>query len=139
MDAKCDCQRCGNPIAFPVEMDGNEVECPHCNRTTTLNISVPKSSNKKETSEENKLAFILLPIFIIGCVIFFIIKAQQQKEQGERNLEEMLNPVPTAREQMERAIEATQIDEDFQRTIKEINREGANQESNNSYSETNSP
>jgi len=34
--AKCNCQRCGQGIEFPVAGDGQDVTCPHCGRETTL-------------------------------------------------------------------------------------------------------
>lgn len=42
-EAKCDCQRCGNPIAFPVDLLNTEVECPHCHKATTLIVPPPES------------------------------------------------------------------------------------------------
>ena len=42
-EAKCDCQRCGQPIAFPIDLHNTEVECPHCHKATTLLIPSPES------------------------------------------------------------------------------------------------
>jgi hypothetical protein len=35
-ESKCNCQRCGQPIAFPADMINQEIECPHCQKATTL-------------------------------------------------------------------------------------------------------
>jgi DNA-directed RNA polymerase subunit RPC12/RpoP len=35
-EAKCNCQRCGQPIAFPLDLHNTEAACPHCGKTTTL-------------------------------------------------------------------------------------------------------
>ena len=36
-EAKCNCQHCSGHIAFPVEMAGQTILCPHCGQKTTLN------------------------------------------------------------------------------------------------------
>jgi hypothetical protein len=35
-EAKCECQHCDETIAFPLEMDGQTVTCPHCQVDTLL-------------------------------------------------------------------------------------------------------
>lgn len=40
-EAKCHCQHCNGPIAFPVEMAGEMSECPHCKMDTRLFIPPP--------------------------------------------------------------------------------------------------
>jgi hypothetical protein len=42
-EAKCDCQRCGQVIAFPIVLHNTEVEYPHCHKATTLLIPSPES------------------------------------------------------------------------------------------------
>jgi len=37
-DAKCNCQTCGQPIAFPPELHNTPIECPHCTAETLLLI-----------------------------------------------------------------------------------------------------
>jgi len=39
-EAKCNCQRCGQPIAFPLDLHNTEAECPHCGKATTLQAPV---------------------------------------------------------------------------------------------------
>lgn len=94
-DSKCDCQRCGNPIAFPIDMHNEEVECPHCHKATTLIVSRPeqrirainspldKSADPKNTTNKSEqgdleglimagyVTALLLPIvgFIIGVIL----------------------------------------------------------------------
>lgn len=49
-ESKCDCQRCGQPIAFPIDLNNTEVECPHCHRATTLLIPSPSARVRKADS-----------------------------------------------------------------------------------------
>jgi Zn-dependent protease with chaperone function len=42
--AKCDCEHCGNHIAFPAGLAGSVIVCPHCQQQTTLNLGAPKSA-----------------------------------------------------------------------------------------------
>jgi DNA-directed RNA polymerase subunit RPC12/RpoP len=35
-ESKCNCQRCGQPIAFPIDLNNTETTCPHCGKATTL-------------------------------------------------------------------------------------------------------
>jgi uncharacterized paraquat-inducible protein A len=39
MESKGACQRCGEHIAFPTAMQGENVPCPHCGKETTLVVS----------------------------------------------------------------------------------------------------
>ena len=34
-ESKCNCQRCGQPIGFPLDLHNTEITCPHCGRATT--------------------------------------------------------------------------------------------------------
>ncbi len=34
--AKCSCVNCGTPLEFPVAAAGAQIQCPHCQQTTTL-------------------------------------------------------------------------------------------------------
>jgi hypothetical protein len=45
-EAKCDCQQCGEHIAFPREADGQTIECPHCKRETLLSMP-PAETNQR--------------------------------------------------------------------------------------------
>lgn len=35
-EAVCSCETCGNNIIFPIHGDGERINCPHCNKPTTL-------------------------------------------------------------------------------------------------------
>jgi hypothetical protein len=41
MEIKCQCQKCGERIAFDGEHSGRLADCPHCGRETTLYIPAP--------------------------------------------------------------------------------------------------
>jgi hypothetical protein len=87
-EAKCNCQRCGQPIAFPLNLHNTEADCPHCGKTTTLVVpqiralprqeySAAPSVQTSANSENNGLvvagyvAAILMPLvgFIIGIIL----------------------------------------------------------------------
>ena len=89
-EAKCDCQRCGQPIAFPVDLHNTEVECPHFHKATTLLIpsletrtraipvpAAPPPPGQKPADDLDTLIIIgyltscLLPLigFIIGIIL----------------------------------------------------------------------
>ncbi len=89
-EAKSDCQRCGQPIAFPIDLHNTEVECPHCHKATTLLVPSPESriraipapaisTPQGQTSSRDLdaliisgyLTAILLPLigFIIGIIL----------------------------------------------------------------------
>jgi hypothetical protein len=44
-ESKCECQHCGEHIAFPSEAAGQTVECPHCKNETLLSI-LPDETNQ---------------------------------------------------------------------------------------------
>lgn len=89
-EAKCNCQRCGQSIAFPVVMAGQDVACPHCQRETTLSIptvrkatpdyppSVPTTEQPVATSTivcSYALCF-LIPIAGFFAGIYLMTKSQ---------------------------------------------------------------
>lgn len=52
---KCPCKSCGNSIEFPSHGVGEEIDCPHCGKKTTL-FAPPKrkkTSRRKIDSSEN--------------------------------------------------------------------------------------
>lgn len=83
-EAKCNCQRCGQPIAFPVEYQNTEATCPHCGKETTLAVpriralaTEPAPSGRADKSTSNDfmaIGFILAGIFPIGGVVIGIIQ-----------------------------------------------------------------
>jgi predicted RNA-binding Zn-ribbon protein involved in translation (DUF1610 family) len=93
-ESKCNCQRCGNPIAFPLELNNTETECPHCGKATTLQVprvralpleTVPAISGSapipKEVSKDDfaALGFILAAIFPIGGIVVGLIQLTKGK------------------------------------------------------------
>jgi DNA-directed RNA polymerase subunit RPC12/RpoP len=88
-ESKCDCQRCGQPIAFPVDLHNTEVECPHCHRATTLLIPSPSARVRKADSlppgteplPDPTLAYVLAIILpLIG--FFFGVWLMGKKQSG---------------------------------------------------------
>jgi hypothetical protein len=43
-ESKCDCQHCGEHLAFPSEAAGQMVECPHCKCETLLSLPTDENS-----------------------------------------------------------------------------------------------
>ena len=43
-EAKCECEHCGEHIAFPSEAAGKTVECPHCKNVTLLFLPSDETS-----------------------------------------------------------------------------------------------
>lgn len=44
-ESKCNCQRCGQVIAFQIVMAGQDISCPHCGRETTLTIPTVRKAS----------------------------------------------------------------------------------------------
>jgi hypothetical protein len=80
-EVKCSCQFCNGHIAFPPEMVGQSVACPHCGMDTKLFIpNVTKVSPSKPTQNVNveikrgvnPLGIASLVLGIIACVFCWI-------------------------------------------------------------------
>ena len=75
-EAKCNCQHCNGHIAFPPEMAGQSIACPHCQLETPLFMPpapVPPKQPKPRGARLNaaKLAMVLLPVScLVGVVLF---------------------------------------------------------------------
>ncbi len=103
-EAKCNCQRCGEHIAFPVEMTGQEITCPHCGRETTLlspqvrkanpdsNASVPRDESKSETPDATKVLFGIIGLVVIVIPLVLIAHQQSVQREAAKNLEDALTP-----------------------------------------------
>lgn len=91
--AKCDCQRCGQPIEFALMMDGQDSPCPHCGRETTLRvptpqvrkaspayfpppIAAPENSVASSTIACSYVLCFLIPIAGFGAGIWLMAKKQ---------------------------------------------------------------
>ena len=80
-ESKCSCQRCGEHIAFPSELDNTETECPHCHKVTTLlaqspvrAIPAPKQVAADDlgaliTTGYTTAIFLPLVGFVIGLIL----------------------------------------------------------------------
>jgi DNA-directed RNA polymerase subunit RPC12/RpoP len=86
-ESKCNCQRCFQSIAFPSEMAGQDVTCPHCGRETTLSKpTVRKAETAIAQPAEPAIAestivccyvlSILLPIVGFFCGLWLMTKKQ---------------------------------------------------------------
>lgn len=89
-DYKGVCQRCGEHIAFPITMQGENVPCPHCGRETTLIASIaPNLVHKVETEAKppavsgGKIFIAYLLAAFIPIIGFFMgIWLMTKKESG---------------------------------------------------------
>ena len=74
--AKCACESCGGRIEFPVELDGTNIECPHCHFNTTLS----RPGAKPPQAKSNLALTIGLPILALAVLAFgawqFYLKRQ---------------------------------------------------------------
>jgi len=103
---KCKCNNCSENIAFPVEIAGQTIECPHCHLDTILFVPrdwnpapkenpIPEPTPPPKPIEPEKIEETLDDIgdifFIVGIVgaviaaaIIFLILANQS--QGDNNI-----------------------------------------------------
>ena len=82
-ETKCNCQHCEGHIAFPLQMVGQSIDCPHCGMAITL--SVPTSLLEKHTLNQpkasnriNSLLLILICLVTCICAILFCLVWQRQ-------------------------------------------------------------
>ena len=84
-EVKCNCQRCGKPIAFPLDLNNTEATCPHCGKATTLLLPRAEQRIRAVSSPAKESAYgdlgglvlagyltaIFLPLigFIIGIIL----------------------------------------------------------------------
>jgi hypothetical protein len=53
-ESRCNCQRCGKPIVFPIDLHNTDVECPHCRKSTTLRVPEPSLHGSSPSSRVRK-------------------------------------------------------------------------------------
>jgi len=111
-ESKCDCQHCGEHIAFPSEAAGQDVTCPHCGGETTLvlpkdrrdnpdsNPLVPRDESKSEMPDAQKALIGIIGIAVITIPLFFFIHQQNKAAQAERNWQEAITPRASYTEQV---------------------------------------
>jgi predicted RNA-binding Zn-ribbon protein involved in translation (DUF1610 family) len=86
-ETKCNCQRCGQPIAFPLDLNNTEAPCPLCGMETTLQaprIRALARNNPQPTEIENYTTLVVvgfvgtLIIPLIGFIagIYLIVKGK---------------------------------------------------------------
>ena len=79
-EVKCNCQHCNGHIAFPAEMTGQTVSCPHCGLETKLIVPAlnkPASAVPKDVRVEIKrgaspFGIAALVLGIISCIFCWI-------------------------------------------------------------------
>jgi hypothetical protein len=92
-EAKCSCQYCNGHIAFPKEMAGQSINCPHCQLETLLFIPPAAAPLKQPPpTRKNTNAVRLLVVAIILAAGFagafllkplLLTKSQKQTEQSK--------------------------------------------------------
>jgi DNA-directed RNA polymerase subunit RPC12/RpoP len=112
-EVRCNCQRCGEKIAFSSEMAGQDVTCPHCGRETTLllpqvrktdpdsNAPASYDEQKSEMPDVTKVLFGIIGIAVVVISLALFIHHQNETAQEERNLYEATNIEPTFVEKAE--------------------------------------
>ena len=68
-EAKCTCQHCNGHIAFPAEMAGQMITCPHCQLETRL--FVPCVSAPTKPRNKNTAVFVIIGFIVAAIVIGF--------------------------------------------------------------------
>lgn len=116
-EVKCDCQRCGQHIAFPLEMAGQDVTCPHCGRETTLllpqvrktgvdpNVPIPHDE-RHEMPNGTKIWVGIIGVAVVVIPLLFFIYHQNEETQAERNYQELTNPFKESYSEKAKAEEA---------------------------------
>lgn len=106
-EAKCNCQRCGEHIAFPIEITGQEIICPHCGRETTLllpevrkadsnsNASAPRGKPKSEMPNATMVLLGIIGLTVIIVPVALLLHHQAYVAECDRNFRELTNITPT--------------------------------------------
>jgi hypothetical protein len=70
-EAKCPCKHCKENVAFPADMAGQIIECPHCGKDTIL--SIPKKRDDYDSNDIVKSLESIGEVFwVLGvCVGIF--------------------------------------------------------------------
>lgn len=105
-EAKCNCQRCGESIAFPVEMAGQDTACPHCGRETTLLVPQVRKANsdlsatalngepKSETPNATMVLLGIIGLVVIIIPVVLFIRHQAYVAECDRNFRELTEYKP---------------------------------------------
>ena len=76
-ESKGACQRCGEHFTFPTEMEGQDIDCPHCGKQTTLKSHespplVSPQIKKSTAPQTNRQVYILILVLAIVAAAFLI-------------------------------------------------------------------
>ena len=87
-ELKCNCQHCNGHIAFPSEMAGQSINCPHCQLETLLFMppaAVAPTQPPPTRKNPNPVGLLASVIAITACivVVVLLIRSQKQVEQSK--------------------------------------------------------
>ena len=87
-ESKCNCQYCNGDIAFPAEMAGQSINCPHCQLETLLFIppaAVPPKQPPPVRRNPNSLGLLVVELLVIACFVgaFLHIRSRTQTKQAK--------------------------------------------------------
>jgi len=96
-EAQCNCQYCNGHIAFPAEMAGQSINCPHCQLETLLFIpatAVPPKQPTGTTRNSSTVRLLVVAIILVAVIsaVFFLQNAlKQTKLVSEQTLPQQPN------------------------------------------------
>ena len=87
-ESKCNCQHCNGHIAFPTEIAGQTISCPHCQLETQLFIPPAVVSSQKSVTTAKKtstvLLFVVLAILVVGAfAALFLLDSTKKSSQSD--------------------------------------------------------
>ena len=96
-ESRCNCRHCNGHIAFPTEMVGQSINCPHCQLETLLFIPpaavLPKQPTPT-TKNTTAVRLLVVAIILVACVsaVFFLRNSRvKTKLVSEPSLPEQPN------------------------------------------------
>ena len=72
-ESKCSCQHCRGHLAFPSEMDGQSVPCPHCGRITLLLTPLPPIAQVRAIPQADAPAGAIPEPTLIACQVVSLL------------------------------------------------------------------
>jgi hypothetical protein len=94
--SKCNCQRCGNPIEFPNDLNNLDIECPHCHKQTTLLAGSLNFVDSQTKQSPSKYQFHAKPILIAYALLVPLVVVFLMRDNGVDSGMEFTRAVPTA-------------------------------------------
>jgi len=94
-ELKCNCQFCNGHIAFPEDMAGQSISCPHCKLETLLYVPHwPTSTPKKRTRSKCYIGLIVFFfVFIVTACLILLIRPKAKDHLVETV---PVQPIPEA-------------------------------------------